>query len=103
MNWITFLFIVIATEAVTEILVQSRIFFDIRHWLSMKNEMLAYFVNCGYCISTWIASLFSLLCVVNVSEYLTINLFITSIIVHRLSNILHAAIKAIERFNANGI
>lgn len=97
-DWPLLLFIVIATEAITEILIQSRLFFNVRHWLSTKSELLAYFVNCGYCMSMWVASVLSLLCVINVSKFIMINLFISSIIIHRLSNITHIAIKAVERY-----
>jgi len=47
---------VIATEAITEILVESALFEDIRCRLAAKHDLLAEFVQCGWCISVWVGA-----------------------------------------------
>jgi len=58
---LTLLLIVIATEAITEILVKSELFEPLRKYLfsrSVDSKVFKFFhdlLDCGYCTSVWIA------------------------------------------------
>jgi len=89
---IIWIFMAIATEAITEILAESSLFFEIRDKLSI-NRWLATLVNCGYCLSVWIASLVYLLYCCDLLW------LIFPFVVHRMSNIVHIMIKYFENRN----
>lgn len=78
---------IIATEAITEILVAGKIFQSLRDFLIGRNIfLLAGVFSCGYCMSVWMA--------VAVGWFVPFPLGIVGIpikilVVHRLSNFFH--------------
>jgi hypothetical protein len=84
---------VILTEALTELVVKSELFWPMRKWLfdrGQNSRVFSFFhelIDCGYCFSVW-AGFFSLVLVLN-SDYTPILFFITGLIIHRLSNLIH--------------
>jgi len=77
-----FILAIIATEALTEIVVHSELFAGIRKELSMFwffREML----ECGWCVSVWMAGLVVLLI------YFRLEILLVPVAIHRLSNIFH--------------
>lgn len=93
---------IIATEATTEIIVDSNIFAPMREWISNKAYpedpekvskrwlFINSLISCGYCLSVWVSLFFVAL--LNAIEPLG---FVFSVIlvfsIHRLSNWLHIA------------
>jgi hypothetical protein len=90
---------IVATEAVVELIASSEIIFPVRDWMSQHSAFLGKLVNCGYCVSVWVAALLF-------SYYLPTGEFLKALcsnnwivwavvligkaaIVHRLSNVLH--------------
>lgn len=76
-------------EAVTEILVSGDIFFKIRDWIGRKSAFLGELIYCGYCTSVWVAGIIAWVNVLVLSDIYIVNYFITVMILHRLSNIIH--------------
>ena len=68
---VSLLFLVIATERITELLVESKIFEPLRmmvkrwtydldtppsdSYYQQLKVMLSYLITCGYCVSVWVA------------------------------------------------
>jgi len=97
---IVFLFLVIFTEAITEIITKSELFSPIRKFFfDRRQNKLSRFlhdlIDCGYCVSVWIG-LFSAYVFIFVDNII-FNLFFIGIVLHRLSNILHYLIDRINR------
>jgi hypothetical protein len=83
MKWI---FAVIATEAIVEILVHSDLFL----WLRRLLPKLGLF-DCGWCLSVWIgAGIFAL----TLTEFWWLTI---PIVIHRTSNYLHDAYGLLRR------
>lgn len=77
--------LIIATEALTQLLCKAEIFNRPRYWLSSKCWFFKELLSCPYCVSVWAAIfILSLLPFWQYSKWL---LFILAI--HRLSNALH--------------
>lgn len=92
MFFISVLIAIILTEAITEIVVKSEIFYPVRRFLFNHSynsifHFLHSLLDCGYCFSVW-AGVFSIV-LIFFTENIIINFFILSIVVHRLSNMLH--------------
>lgn len=93
-----FLTAVLATEAITELVVKSEFFAPLRKWFFESDNRVLNFVHgildCGYCFSVW-AAFFSgaLLFVFN---NFIVDLFMVFIVIHRLSNIVHFVIDRID-------
>ena len=87
---IKLLALIIAVEAVTEILVASEIFAKLRELTYKISVFLGKLFSCGYCMSVWISTLFVCFCVTpELSYYPIVDKFITIFVIHRLSNIWH--------------
>jgi len=86
--------LVIATEAVVELVVKSDIFRPLRTAVSHLGEWFQKLFSCGYCFSVWVAT--GLVLITQLSYPLTGNKFIdlglAVLVVHRLSNVLHNVI-----------
>jgi len=89
---LTLLLIVIATEAITEILVKSELFEPLRKYLfsrSVDSKVFKFFhdlLDCGYCTSVWIA-FFLFIFFMFIPE---IMFFVCLVfVIHRLSNVWH--------------
>ncbi len=94
------IFLVILTEAITQIITKSELFKPIRKFFfdRRKNRffnLMHSLIDCGYCTSVWVgwfvAISFLLL------KSMILNVFFIGIVLHRLSNILHFVIDRIDR------
>ncbi len=93
---IRFVFGIVLTEALTELIVKSEIlspfrkfFFDRRENNKLSNR-IHELLDCGYCTSVWIGWFFGILLFresLLISEY--IDWFFVGLLLHRLSNFLH--------------
>jgi len=96
--WVYFLIQVLCcillTEAVTELIVKSEIFKPIRNVLFKLGNWVEKLFSCGYCFSVWAA--IGVVFLTNTSYPLVgndlLDLGLMSLVVHRLSNILHNVI-----------
>lgn len=82
------------TEATVELLVKSQIFERPRQFLS-RWSWFKSLINCGYCISVWVALGFVTAvpsAVLPLSDWPFVNVIATLLVVHRLSNIMHNVI-----------
>ena len=100
-----FIFTVILTEAITNILTKSSIFAPIREFLfnRRKNKLFEFLhdiLDCPYCTSVWVGVFCACMLYLYVIGQLPLILvlFFSGIVIHRLSNILHFII---DRFNKN--
>jgi hypothetical protein len=75
------LFVIIATEALVEIIVASTLLAPVRRF---TNWLVGWEKWCAYCISFHIAAV---LWIMHTDQYW--NLFIMALVVHRLSNVVH--------------
>ena len=86
-----FIFLIILTELLTELVIKSQIFKPLRNWIKGWGSWFAELFSCGYCFSVWAA--FFVVIVgglsVPITEHNLLNTVLTSLVVHRLSNILH--------------
>lgn len=101
---IIFLVLVIAIEAITEIVTKSEIFKPLRQLffnLGMKHKPFMWFhdlLDCGYCFSVWVSFFMSIVFISSISLPLSfINWFIASMLMHRLSNMFHNIMDRIMR------
>lgn len=92
-----FLIAVIITEAITEIVVKSELFFPLRAYLFDKGKKNLFFnklhslVDCGYCFSVWMGWLtaFLLFRESSILIHVYVDWFFIGLVLHRLSNGLH--------------
>jgi len=102
---IKFLFVVILTETITNIISKSGIFLPFREILDKLKEKLFILnwlndlITCPYCFSVWAAWF----CVVSLDLSIRIEFlnpyfgyFLTGLVVHRVSNVLHFIIDRID-------
>ena len=88
---------VLLTEALVELFTESRFTESIRNKFSF-NDATEYFVNCGYCQSVWVGLFVSMMFNMNMgfcSYY--IDILISGLIIHRLSNLYHGFHCLVER------
>lgn len=89
-----FLGMVVATESITQLVIKSTIFKPLRDLISRLGHWPEELFKCGYCFSVWVALGITLLS--GFSVFPTTNglvgLFVTTMIIQRLSNILHNVI-----------
>jgi hypothetical protein len=84
-----------ATEAVVQLVIKSEIFSPIRRLASKLGYWTDELFKCGYCFSVWVA--LGMITVVPavilpVSDWHVVNVLLTLLVVHRLSNIMHNVI-----------
>lgn len=88
------LFLVIAVEAITEIIVSSTIFQPLRNTiLKCANEFricnfLGKLIQCGYCTSVWISLMVAWIVPFNLINHY-VDFIIFTFVLHRLSNFWH--------------
>ena len=89
--FVKILFLVILTEAITELVIKSEIFEPLRNRIKVVGSWFEKLFSCGYCFSVW--SAFTVVFIAQISYpltgYILLDLSLTALIVHRLSNILH--------------
>jgi len=86
--------LVVLTEATTQLVTKSTIFYKFREIIEKKSEFFGELFTCGYCFSVWASIFWNLVFhLLEISiilvDYWFINFFISVIVVHRLSNYLH--------------
>jgi hypothetical protein len=91
---------VIVVEAITELLSKSEIFKPFREFFFNRREckLLGFIHNlldCGYCTSVWVSFFVVTVFISFSNTYLDI--FLMSIVIHRLSNIFHFVIDRINK------
>ncbi len=88
------IFLVILTELLTELMIKSEIFKPLRNWIKSWGSWFDTLFSCGYCFSVWVAPVVVLIGGISVplTEYAWLNICMTALVVHRLSNILHNVI-----------
>ncbi len=94
------IFLVILTEAITQIITKSELFEPIRKFFfdRRKNKFFNWMhslIDCGYCTSVWVGWFVAISFLFLKSAVL--NVFFIGIVLHRLSNILHFIIDRIDR------
>ena len=91
MFWIELLLAVILTELITELVIKSIVFKPIRERIKGLHSGLKQLLSCGYCFSVWasygVVILMGL--AYNFTDYYIVDLTLTGLVVHRLSNYLH--------------
>jgi len=87
-------FVVVLTEALTELAIKSEIFKPFREAISKHSVWFKELLSCGYCFSVWAALAVILLTEIHypVTGILAVDIGLTVVVVHRLSNILHNVI-----------
>ena len=89
---------IIATEAITELVVKSEFFEPLRKWLFESTSKILNFihriVDCGYCFSVW-ASILTTFMILQ-GEFGTVDFLVVILVVHRLSNMLHFIIDRLD-------
>ena len=100
-----FLFAVILTEALTNLVSKSGIFLFFREFLNKqrtKNIACKYLfdlVDCPYCLSVWVGWFFAVIFSLDISIgffYPFFGYFLGGLIIHRLSNMLHFIIDRLD-------
>lgn len=84
-----------ATEAVVELVIKSTFFAPVRKLASKMGYWTAELFKCGYCFSVWVAmGMIAAVPVVilPVSDWRVVNVILTLLVVHRLSNVMHNVI-----------
>jgi hypothetical protein len=88
---VKFILAVILTELLTELAIKSVLFKPLRGRLRRLSGWLDELLTCGYCFSVWVA--FGVVFLIQVSYSLVgsqwVDLGLTALVVHRLSNYLH--------------
>ena len=92
--YINFLFAILVTEAITELLTKSEFFSPLREWFfDRKDKKICDFIHrlldCGYCTSVWIGFFVSISVIKIHIVNIYIDWFIVWLVVHRCSNVLH--------------
>lgn len=96
---LTFILIILgiafATEAVVELVIKSQIFSPFRRLVSKFGSRTEELFKCGYCFSVWVALGWIALVpavIIPASSWHVVNVLLTLLVIHRLSNIIHNVI-----------
>jgi len=90
MDILSWLMAIIYVEAITEIIVDSSLLFNIRDKLCTKYPgKIAELLTCGYCMSVWIAAPIAIFMPYQITSIRLLDYFMKIFILHRLSNIFH--------------
>jgi len=108
----TIIVLAMATEAVTEIMVDSEfpLFSDIREMVArialpdtprndLKHRSIVFFhrlISCGYCFSVWVAAFFALFSFIIIPNPF-INWVCHTFLIHRLSNMIHVSYELLRK------
>jgi len=104
----------IVVEAITEILVDSKLLDKVRSeinnaafpeegppnddtWKQRGLAFLSSLFTCGYCMSVWVAAFVSLLVQVPITSSWIINYVLSAFLMHRLSNAYHVVYTIVKR------
>jgi hypothetical protein len=86
-----FIFLVVLTELLTELVIKSEITKPLRNWIKSWGSWFDTLFSCGYCFSVWAAVGVVLLTQVSypLTGIILLDLGLTALVVHRLSNVFH--------------
>ncbi len=86
-----FISAVLLTELLTELVIKSEITRPVRDFIKSRGSWLETLFSCGYCFSVWTAFgvAFLLGLAYNLTGWYWVDLTLTSLLIHRLSNYLH--------------
>jgi len=102
--------LVVATEAITEIIVDSEIMEPVRSFIFLKSltssepavstvqpwAFIHRLIHCGYCASVWVAMAAAMLAPWVVG-YWVLNWLVMVFVIHRLSNFFHIVLQIIKK------
>ena len=104
-----YLLAIITVEAMTEIVIDAKIFFGVRNWfareidcqgLIFEKRLLHYIksfigklLGCGYCFSVWVAAPLAFVVPGVIVPIWWADLIIKWLFIHRMSNVWHEGIK----------
>jgi len=87
------LFIILAVEAITEIIVASDLLVEFRGWFSRQENPVLHFISrlvtCGYCCSVWVSVALAWSVPLSLTEYWFIDVVIKTFAIHRMANWFH--------------
>jgi len=88
---LSLIFAVLLTELLTELIIKSEIAKPARDFIKARGTWLDTLFSCGYCFSVWAAFgvVFFLGATYDLTGWNWVDLSITALLVHRLSNYLH--------------
>jgi hypothetical protein len=92
---IEFLFAVLLTELLTELVIKSVLFKPLRkklpNFFIPFHEWVKELLGCGYCFSVWVAFgvAFLLQVAYDLTGWYPVDLALTALVIHRVSNYLH--------------
>ena len=86
-----FISAVLLTELLTELVIKEEIIKPARVFIKSRGSWLETLFSCGYCFSVWTAFgvAFLLGLAYNLTGWYWVDLTLTSLLIHRLSNYLH--------------
>jgi len=90
---LTLFFLVLAVEAITEIIVASDLLVELRGWFSRQENVVLHFISrlitCGYCCSVWVAAMLAWCVPISLTGYWWVDIIIKTFAVHRMANWFH--------------
>lgn len=99
MSYITYALVIFlmsfATEAIVELVIKSQFFSPFRNLMFRLGSWTTELFKCGYCFSVWVAMGMILavpVVVLPLSNWRVVNVLLTLMLVHRLSNVIHNVI-----------
>ncbi len=88
--------LIIAIEAVVEIIVDSKIMLPFRNFAAkISPNFFGELFKCGYCFSVWVAIPAAFIAPGEIFGIIYLDVFLKWILIHRLSNIFHGIISRI--------
>ena len=88
------LMLILACEALTELVVEAEIFERPRNYLKKLHPLLNELLECGYCVSVWMA----IVCLFLFIFWDYTRIFVYLLIIHRASNFLHDIFSGMREF-----
>lgn len=98
------LFVIVAVEALTEILTKSSFFYPVRKWIFKKAPTNIFFkfihrlLDCGYCTSVWISFIMTsfFISYLRFTNIWVFDYLVMSMVIHKGSNLVHNLMDLIE-------
>lgn len=94
MNLYTLIIAVVSTEALTELIYGAEILNKPRAFVS-RIALIGRLLECKYCTSVWVG-LFVVIACMFFWDYTAVRLFCYSLCAHRLSNLFHVCVSALQ-------
>lgn len=86
---IGWLLAIVYVEAMTEIIIESDIFFEVRNSLTRRNNYFGKLFSCGYCMSVWVSASIAWALDGVITGFVLFDFVVKLFVLHRLSNVLH--------------